>query len=135
MLVALDAAGVRMIGMGTVPTGEEAKRRGKRVAILHIGTPNIQGDVSRDLLTAAIEGSRDKLLACYLAALVKTPNLVGTVQLQFFIARNGVAVSASASGLDTGVQTCVTDVVRALAFPKPVGGGGAQVHYPFTFRT
>ena len=27
------------------------------------------------------------------------------------------------------------DVLRGIEFPKPRGGGGVQINYPFTFRT
>ena len=55
--------------------------------------------------------------------------------VQFFIAPNGVVASASASGVSATVSGCVRDVIKSLEFPKPGGGGGVQVNYPFHVRT
>ena len=38
------------------------------------------------------------------------------------------------SGVDPEVANCVADVIKGIEFPKPKGGGGVQVNYPFTFR-
>lgn len=135
VLVALDTAGVRMIGMGMVPTGEEANRRGRRLTKVVLGTPNVQGAVAKDEVTAVLQRHEAELLACYTAALVEAPNLVGTMQTQFFITPDGKVAAVSTSGLDTSVAECVKRVIAVLEFPKPVGGGGAQVAYPFTFRS
>jgi hypothetical protein len=56
------------------------------------------------------------------------------VQTQFFITPNGNVASASGSGVDPEVANCVADVIHGIEFPKPKGGGGVQVNYPFTFR-
>ena len=40
---------------------------------------------------------------------------------------------ASAGGVDPNVAKCVAAVIKAIEFPKPKGGGGVQVNYPFTF--
>jgi hypothetical protein len=62
----------------------------------------------------------------------RTIALAGTVQVQFFIKPDGTVASAAASGVDPAVASCVADVIKSLAFPKPNGGGGVQVNYPFT---
>jgi outer membrane biosynthesis protein TonB len=81
-----------------------------------------------------VKGSVQKIKYCYEKALVASPSLKGTVQVQFFIKPDGTVASAAASGVDPDVATCVANVIRSLAFPKPNGGGGVQVNYPFTFR-
>ena len=32
------------------------------------------------------------------------------------------------------IARCVAGVISSIEFPKPKGGGGVQVNYPFTFR-
>ena len=32
------------------------------------------------------------------------------------------------------VSGCVAGVIKGIEFPKPKGGGGVQVNYPFNFR-
>ena len=62
------------------------------------------------------------------------PGLSGTVQTQFFISPNGTVTASNGSGVDAEVANCVADVIRGIEFPKPKGGGGVQVNYPFTFH-
>jgi hypothetical protein len=133
VLVALDIAGVRTIGIGTMPA-EELARRGKRIPRTLIGQPNAQGDLDKAEIRRVVKSSLEKISACYTKALLDNPALAGTVSTQFFIAPSGKVASATASGVDPAVAECVAGVVKALEFPKPKGGGGVQVNYPFTFR-
>ena len=32
------------------------------------------------------------------------------------------------------MSSCVAGVIKGIEFPKPKGGGGVQVNYPFNFR-
>jgi hypothetical protein len=75
-----------------------------------------------------------KIRACYAKALVDNPGLYGTVVVQFFIMPSGDVANASAVGVDPSLAECVGGVIKTLTFPKPKGGGGAQVNYPFTMR-
>jgi hypothetical protein len=54
--------------------------------------------------------------------------------VQFFITPNGNVTGSVGSGFDGKVSTCVAEVVGRIEFPKPRGGGGVQVNYPFNFR-
>jgi hypothetical protein len=54
--------------------------------------------------------------------------------VQFFIRPDGKVATATASGVDPDVASCVAEVIRQIEFPKPKGGGGVQVNYPFVFR-
>jgi hypothetical protein len=99
------------------------------------GTPSrvaqVQGTVMKD---GKLEPLRAMITYCYEKALVASPSLRGTVQVQFFIKPDGTVASAAASGVDPDVATCVANVIRSLAFPKPAGGGGVLVNYPVTFH-
>jgi hypothetical protein len=134
VLVALDSAGVRVIGMGPAPDAVEIARRGKRVPTTSIGQPNVQGDLDKAEIRRVVKQNIQKIGACYEKALPADPNLTGTVLAQFFISPKGTVTTVSASGVTPEVSTCVATAIKAFVFPKPKGGGGVQVNYPFTFR-
>jgi hypothetical protein len=132
--VALDQAGTRVIGMGSTPEPEELARRGHRIPKATLGQPNAQGDLDKGAIRRTVKKAMPEIQACYEKALLKQPGLAGTVQTQFFITPKGTVQEASASGVDDEVAKCVAQVIKKLEFPKPVGGGGVQVNYPFTMR-
>ena len=57
------------------------------------------------------------------------------VQIAFFITPTGSVGSSVGKGFNSEVASCVASVISAIEFPKPNGGGGVQVNYPFTFRS
>jgi hypothetical protein len=132
--VALDVAGVRVIGMGEMPKDEELKRRGHRIPSTHVGQPNAQGDLDKKEIRKVVKANLSKITACYEKALATNPNLGGTVSAQFFITPKGTVAASSASGVDPEVANCVAEAIKTFVFPKPGGGGGVQVNYPFTLR-
>jgi hypothetical protein len=134
VLVALDTAGVRAIGMGKALPPEELARRGHRIPTATLGQPAAQGDLDKAVIRQVVKASKAKLEACYSKALASEPTLTGTVQAQFFISPAGTVANAAASGVSPAVSTCVAGVIKTLVFPKPKGGGGVQVNYPFTMR-
>jgi hypothetical protein len=99
-----------------------------------LGQPNAQGDLDKKLIREEIGKHRDAILACYTQALAKKPALEGTVSTQFFITPNGKVAQAVGFGVAVEVSTCVAATIKKIQFPKPKGGGGVQVNYPFTFR-
>jgi len=134
VVVALDTAGVRTIGMGAAPNPDELSRRGKRMPRTTIGHPNAQGDLDKAVIRRVVKTSLPKITDCYAKGLATNPALAGTVMVQFFITPNGKVTSSTATGVDPDVAICVAAVIKALEFPKPQGGGGVQVVYPFTMR-
>jgi len=135
LLVALDVGGVRMIGLGNAPNAEQLKRRGHRNPTVAVGQPNAQGDLDKAVIRKVVRADAlQKIDACYDAALAKQSDLSGTVMVQFFIAPTGKVKTADAAGVDPDLAKCVAGVINKLEFPKPKGGGGVQVNYPFTMR-
>jgi hypothetical protein len=108
--------------------------RMSNVPTVSIGQPNAQGDLDKAIIRRYIKRNISKITYCYEKQLLVNPKLAGTVSTQFFITPNGDVASASGSGVDPKVSSCVADVIKAIVFPKPKGGGGVQVNYPFTFR-
>src|SRR5262249_43513310 len=138
-LVALDAAGAKVIGLGLAPKpgSDEAKLRGHTIAKparVSVGMPNTQGDLDKAVIRRKLNEQQRKLIYCYEKVLLAKPTLSGTVMVNFYIRPDGKVASASATGVDPTVANCAAEVIRQIQFPKPKGGGGVQVNYPFIFR-
>jgi hypothetical protein len=110
------------------------KGRTSSVPTVSIGSPTAQGDLDKAIIRRYIKRNIAKIQYCYEKELLAKPTLSGTVTTQFFITPNGNVASASGSGVDGDVSSCVASVIKGIEFPKPKGGGGVQVNYPFTFR-
>ena len=123
-------------GSGYGVGGGRGGMRGRTAAVptVSIGQPNAQGDLDKAIIRRYIKRNIQKITYCYEKQLLAKPGLSGTVQTQFFITPNGNVASSSGSGVDPEVANCVADVIHGIEFPKPKGGGGVQVNYPFTFR-
>ena len=134
VIVALDTAGVRTIGLGSTPSPEELARRGRRIPIAAIGDPMVAGNIDRDDLRRIVRAVQPKILECYTNALAKNPELEGMLATTFLIKIDGTVTDATASGVAPDVAKCVAGVLSKLVFPKPTGGGGVQVTYPIEMR-
>jgi len=123
-------------GSGYGVGGGRGGMRGRTAAVptVSIGQPNAQGDLDKAIIRRYIKRNIQKITYCYEKQLLAKPGLAGTVSTQFFITPSGNVATASGSGVDPEVANCVADVIKGIEFPKPKGGGGVQVNYPFTFR-
>ncbi|MBC7974979.1 MAG: AgmX/PglI C-terminal domain-containing protein, partial [Myxococcales bacterium] len=124
-------------GQGYGVGGGRGGMRGRTAAVptVSIGQPNSQGDLDKAIIRRYIKRNLQKIQYCYEKQLLAKPTLSGTVQAQFFITPNGTVASSTGSGVDGEVSSCVANVIRNIEFPKPKGGGGVQVNYPFTFHS
>lgn len=123
-------------GSGYGVGGGRGGMRGRSAAVpqVRIGQPSAVGDLDKAIIRRYIKRNIAKITYCYEKQLLAKPGLQGTVSTQFFISPNGTVASANANGVDGEVASCVAAVIKAIEFPKPKGGGGVQVNYPFTFR-
>jgi hypothetical protein len=123
-------------GSGYGVGGGRGGMRGRTAAVptVSIGQPNAQGDLDKAIIRRYIKRNIQKITYCYEKQLLAKPSLAGTVSAQFFISPNGNVTASNGSGVDPEVANCVADVIHGIEFPKPKGGGGVQVNYPFTFR-
>ncbi len=123
-------------GSGYGVGGGRGGMRGRTAAVptVSIGQPNSQGDLDKAIIRRYIKRNIQKITYCYEKELLAKPALAGTLNTQFFITPNGNVAMAQATGFDREVASCVAKVIRDIEFPKPKGGGGVQVNYPFTFR-
>jgi len=123
-------------GSGYGVGGGRGGMRGRSASVpqVRIGQPSAVGDLDKAIIRRYIKRNIAKITYCYEKQLLAKPGLQGTVSTQFFISPNGTVASANASGVDATVASCVAGVLKSIEFPKPKGGGGVQVNYPFTFR-
>jgi len=114
--------------------GIGTRRRTPGVPTVAIGLPIQTGDLDKAIIRRYIKMNLTKIGYCYEKELLARPTLAGDVMVSFFITPTGSVKTAVGSGVDPTVANCVASVVGAIQFPKPNGGGGVQVNYPFTFR-
>jgi hypothetical protein len=91
------------------------------------------GDLDKSIIRRYIKQNIEKIGYCYEHELLARPDLAGTVSVQFFIQPDGRVGTSNGAGMDPKVANCVANVVAAIEFPRPQGGG-VQVNYPFTFH-
>jgi hypothetical protein len=123
-------------GSGYGVGGGRGGGRGHTAAVpsVSIGQPDSQGDLDKAIIRRYIKRNEAKIQNCYERVLLAKPGLSGTVSTQFFISPDGTVASSSGNGVDGEVSSCVAQVIKNIEFPKPKGGGGVQVKYPFQFR-
>ena len=100
-----------------------------------IGQPIGGGDLDKAIIRRYIKRNISKIGYCYEHELLAHPSIEGTITVSFFITPMGAVKGAVGAGFDSTVASCVADVIGNIEFPKPNGGGGVQVNYPFTFHT
>jgi hypothetical protein len=124
-------------GEGYGVGGGRGGMRGRTSAVptVSIGTPSAEGDLDKAIIRRYIKRNIQKIQYCYEKQLLAKPTLAGTVSAQFFITPNGTVAQSNGSGLDPEVASCVAEVIKNIEFPKPKGGGGVQVNYPFNFHS
>jgi len=125
--------------------GGRGGMRGRAAAVptISIGQPMVvptvasatdPGNLDKAIVRRYVKRNIQKLQYCYEKELLAKADLSGTVTTQFTITESGVVGSASASGVDPTVSSCMAGVIKGIEFPKPKGTGGVTVTYPFTVR-
>jgi TonB family protein len=97
-------------------------------------TPPPTGPLDKEAIRREVRAHLDPITLCYELRLLEDATLQGTTTVAFVIGADGSVTSATGSGFDASVDTCVADAVRGIAFPPPTGGGVMHVNYPFRFR-
>jgi hypothetical protein len=100
---------------------------------LELGAPTVTGKLSGNAIAKVVKRAKKKLLACYDAALVTTPDLEGTVAATFMIEPDGTVSAATATGLADDVHTCVAGALEKLSFAKPKNKQPVEVTFTLAF--
>ena len=123
---ATDGTGGVTLGYGHGP---------KHPGHVQIGAPTSSGGLDKVVIRRYIRRNLNKIAYCYEKELAAKPDLSGVVTATFTIGGEGKVTASSAKGMDDNVATCIADLIRAIEFPKPEGGGEVNVtSYPFSFR-
>lgn len=90
------------------------------------------GTLDRAELAETIKGAMPSVRACRVDS-----SLTGRVTVRFSVSPDGRVASSgveSSTLRDPKVGACVAAEIGKLTFPKPSGGGGVMVTFPFDFR-
>lgn len=104
------------------------------VPTAHLGEPVPTPGLDKAIIARYMKRHVNEFQYCYEKQLLANPDLAGSVTVNFFIGSDGTVQSATATGFDPTVASCVATVTKGVAFPKPGDAGGVQVNYPFTFH-
>lgn len=98
-----------------------------------IGKLSIFGTIDSATATAVIRKFRGRILYCYETARLRDPKLEGTVTLELAVEMDGKVSSATASGVDAGIDECLKHGALTMAFPA--GKKTAKISVPLAFQT
>ena len=123
-------------GSGYGVGGGRGGMRGRSAAVptVSIGQPNAQGDLDKAIIRRYIKRNIQKIQYCYEKELLAKPGLAGHGHRRSSSSRRTATSRRRRARASTEVANCVAGVIKDIEFPKPKGGGGVQVNYPFTFR-
>lgn len=97
-----------------------------------------QGEgLPKSIIARIIRAHRASVRLCYEEQLQRLPGLAGKVRVDFEIAPDGSVKEATLHESTLGsreVEACVLDRVRKMEFPRPLGGEGVAVSFPFVFK-
>lgn len=101
-----------------------------------IEDPKVSEGLTKDIIRRYVRRALPRIQYCYERELLRDKGIAGTVTSSFLIDGNGAVIAAKAKGMGhERVESCVSEVVRSLAFPRPANRQSVQVSYPFHFRT
>lgn len=99
--------------------------------------------MDKDYIRASVRELTPLLIECYEHALLRVPNLLGTLVVEFTIeGEPGVGAVVGESSIDPVASTltdrefgeCIQETMFTIELEPPVGGGVVKVRYPFEFR-
>jgi hypothetical protein len=122
------------IGHGSGTGSGNMRGRSASVPQVAIGNASATGDLDKNIIRRYIRRKLPQVRYCYEKQLLLKPSLAGKVDVQFVIDAAGTVSSASATGMDPEVSSCIGGAIKSIQFPRPKGGGVVKVTYPFSFR-
>ncbi len=132
-----EIGGFGLIGHG--PSGQIGGMSGRYIggrptaAQVVFGTLNAQGSLDRAIIRRYLRRNINRLRYCYEKRLLVKPAIWGRMMVGFTIDDNGKVTSATATGVDPVVSTCVARIHRMILFPKPKASF-VRATYSLTFR-
>ncbi len=112
--------------------------RGKGGYSVIPGRTITKGCLTQEQVGRVINRVHNQAKYCYEKELTRNPNLSGKITTNFVIGPSGAVVSCritESTMNDKAVEDCLTRMVQRLRFPPCVGGGTAEVTYPWIFKS
>jgi hypothetical protein len=133
-------SGLGLSGIGGTPGGGYGTGIGRPssgpTSKVKTGSVTVHGSLDKDIIRRVVRSRIGAMRYCYEKELVKDPSLAGTIVVSFVIGADGAVRSTDVKSSTFGseaMESCVEKVVLRIVFPKPTGGGGVAVTYPFSF--
>lgn len=101
------------------------------------GGLSISGVLSGESVLQSIRANSAAFTGCHDSALLRNPNLQGTMVFSWVITGSGRVTSlklVSSDINDTGFKVCIEDVLRSVQFESSGDGRSTKVSNPFHFR-
>jgi TonB family protein len=124
---------------GTEPSGPAAAGTAS-AGVAASGAPGTPKDTrGKAEIQQVMASNRDKVRACYEAALATNPGIKGDLVIDFTIDPHGAVKQAEINWSQSDLHipeldTCAVDAVRSLQFPASSRGLESKVSYPFNFN-
>lgn len=134
----LGLGGLGPIGRGSYGSsaGSLHGRRGAAPAVT-LGTPEVRGSLSRDIISRIIRRHLNEVNFCYERELTREAGLEGRLSIQLAIGGTGavlVSIVQSSTLGSPAVEQCIANAVRRWEFPKPQGGI-VSITAPFVLKS
>jgi outer membrane biosynthesis protein TonB len=127
-------------GVGAIGSGGNLAGTGRGRPVIEVGNATdtiIMGGLDKSVIDEYIRRHMSQIRYCYERELSAAKSgISGRVLTRFVISGSGrvsQAGVASTSLNNSGVESCLTGVLRKIVFPEPLGGGIVEVSYPFSF--
>jgi pSer/pThr/pTyr-binding forkhead associated (FHA) protein len=122
-------------GFGLGSSGE----KGEAEVSYTIEEVEVRDGLTREEIERVVRANQSAIRACYDRALIQSGNLElsGRLVVAWFVNTQGRAQNVqrvSPFGSEAGLFDCISRQIQSWQFPKPRGGSGAQVSFPFVFQ-
>ncbi len=99
----------------------------------------VRDGLTREEIERVVKAHEQEVQACYEKALISggNPSLGGRLKVGWFVNSQGRATTVKLEAGPSGGEylfNCVSQRIQTWQFPKPRGGSGAQVSWPWVFR-
>jgi outer membrane biosynthesis protein TonB len=110
--------------------------QGKSFVSLDTGASDVEEGLTRDQVGRVIHAHFKEIRYCYESATLRSPNVQGTLSLNFSVGSSGSVQAANGGGStgDARLQNCIVSRLKGWKFPKPKGGVTVAVSYPLFFK-
>lgn len=122
-------------GFGLGSSGEKGEAEVSYV----VEEVEVRDGLTREEIERVVRANQSSIRACYDRALIQSGNLdlSGRLVVGWFVNTDGRATNVkklSPWGEEAGLFGCIAKQIGSWQFPKPRGGSGAQVSFPFVFQ-